>query len=107
MVVSGGVATAAGSNRSSIMFSLERSKNDTSVALDLLRAIAAQMVCVGHAINFFAWDRRLTRLPLLQNVGVLLFFLISGFLITYTLFERSRDPGYGFWQFCVERFARI
>jgi hypothetical protein len=27
----------------------------------------------------------------MQNVGVLLFFLISGFLITYTLFQRYRD----------------
>jgi peptidoglycan/LPS O-acetylase OafA/YrhL len=43
----------------------------------------------------------------MQNVGVLLFFLISGFLITYTLIERSRDPHYDFWRFCVERFARI
>ncbi len=43
----------------------------------------------------------------MQNVGVLLFFLISGFLITYTLIERSTDPSYGFWQFCIERSARI
>jgi peptidoglycan/LPS O-acetylase OafA/YrhL len=43
----------------------------------------------------------------MQNVGVLLFFLICGFLITYTLIERSKNPSYGFWQFCIERFARI
>src|SRR6478609_4909470 len=89
------------------MFSLDRSKNNTSVALDLLRAVAAQMVCVGHALNFFASDWRPADLAYMQNVGVLLFFLISGFLITYTLFERSKDPSYDFWKFCIERFARI
>jgi peptidoglycan/LPS O-acetylase OafA/YrhL len=89
------------------MFSLDRSKNDTSITLDLLRAVAAQMVCIGHAISFFVPQWRPTQLPYMQNAGVLLFFLISGFLITYTLIERSKDPGYGFWQFFIERFARI
>ena len=88
------------------MFNLDRSKNDTSVTLDLLRAVAAQMVCVGHAISFaYGWQP--ARLPLMQNVGVLLFFMLSGFLITYTLIERSKNPDYGFGQFFIERFARI
>jgi peptidoglycan/LPS O-acetylase OafA/YrhL len=90
-----------------VVFSLDKSRNDTSVMLDLLRALAAQMVCVGHAISFFMSQWRPTRLPLIQNLGVLLFFVISGFLITYTLIERSKDPGYSFLQFVIERFARI
>lgn len=89
------------------MFILDRSKNDTSIALDLLRATAAQMVCVGHAISFFMSEWQPTRFALMQNVGVLLFFLISGFLIAHTLIWKSRDPDYGFLQFCIERFARI
>jgi peptidoglycan/LPS O-acetylase OafA/YrhL len=89
------------------MFSLNRSENDTSVALDLLRALAAEMVCVGHAISFFVPQWRSVRLAYMQNVGVLLFFLISGFLITYTLVARSQNPGYDFRQFLIERFARI
>jgi peptidoglycan/LPS O-acetylase OafA/YrhL len=89
------------------MFILDRSKNDTSIGLDLLRATAAQMVCIGHAISFFISDWRPVRFALIQNVGVLLFFLISGFLITHTLIQKSRDPDYGFLQFCIERFARI
>jgi peptidoglycan/LPS O-acetylase OafA/YrhL len=89
------------------MFSLDRSKNDTSVMLDLLRAVAAQMVCVGHGVSFFVSQWAPSQLPRMQNVGVLLFFLISGFLITYTLIDRSKDPHYDFWRFCVERFARI
>lgn len=89
------------------MFTLDRSKNDTSVVLDLLRALAAQMVCVGHAFIFFREDLLSTRLPLAQNVGVLIFFLISGFVITYTLIERSKDASYDFTTFFIERFARI
>jgi peptidoglycan/LPS O-acetylase OafA/YrhL len=89
------------------MFSLNRSENDTSVALDLLRALAAEMVCVGHAVSFFVPPWRPVRFAYMQNVGVLLFFLISGFLITYTLIVRSQDPGYDFRQFFTERFARI
>jgi peptidoglycan/LPS O-acetylase OafA/YrhL len=89
------------------VFSLERSKNDTSVVLDLLRACAAQMVRVGHAISFFIAQWRPTTLPLAQNVGVLLFFLLSGFLITHTLIQRSQNPEYGFFDFLIDWFARI
>lgn len=94
------MATGSGLN-------LSRSGNDTSVLLDLLRAVAAQMVCVGHAIAFFMPQFRGSRLPLMQNVGVLLFFALSGFVITYTLVERSRDPAYGFGYYLVDRVARI
>ena len=59
------------------MFVLHKSKNDTSVTLDLLRAVAAQMVCVGHGISFFMPAWRPSELPLMQNVGVLIFF-VSG-----------------------------
>ncbi|WFU44023.1 acyltransferase [Bradyrhizobium sp. CB82] len=88
-------------------FTLDASKNDTSLALDALRAIAAQMVCVGHGISFFMPGLRQSGLPLPQNVGVLLFFVLSGFLITYTLIEKSRDPRYTFLQFFIDRTARI
>jgi peptidoglycan/LPS O-acetylase OafA/YrhL len=89
------------------MFILDRSKNDTSVTLDLLRAVAAQMVCVGHGIAFFMPPWRPSELPLMQNVGVLIFFVLSGVLISFTLIERSKNPPYGFVTFLLERFARI
>jgi peptidoglycan/LPS O-acetylase OafA/YrhL len=84
------------------MFSLDRSKNDTSVTLDLLRAVAVQMVCVGHANNYGAFHT--TALP---SDGVLIFFLLSGFLIAYTLDRKSSDPSYSIVEFGIERFARI
>jgi peptidoglycan/LPS O-acetylase OafA/YrhL len=38
---------------------------------------------------------------------VLIFFLLSGILISFTLIERSKQPSYGFGTFLLERFARI
>ncbi len=57
------------------MLTFNPSKNDTSIALDLLRAVAAQMVCVGHAMLFFGVGDWLKPpfVPWMQNIGVLLF----------------------------------
>jgi peptidoglycan/LPS O-acetylase OafA/YrhL len=71
--------------------------------LDLLRALAAQTVCIGHAINF-GNGKTVTNTP---NVGVLLFFLLSGFVIAYTLSMKSADDDYGLVSFGIERFSRI
>lgn len=84
------------------MFSLDKSKNDTSVTLDLLRAVAAQMVCVGHAINFAFGPT--TSAP---SIGVLLFFVLSGFVIAYTLKTKTDASEYSLGRYCVERFCRI
>jgi hypothetical protein len=45
-----------GTNQSSYvptMLNLNRQANDKSLSLDLLGAVAAQMVCVGHGLPFF------------------------------------------------------
>jgi peptidoglycan/LPS O-acetylase OafA/YrhL len=85
------------------LFNLDRTKNDTSATLDLLRAVAAQMVCVGHALNFGSGST----LTLVPNIGVLFFFLLSGFLIAHTLASKSQQSDYGLIEFGIERFARI
>jgi peptidoglycan/LPS O-acetylase OafA/YrhL len=91
------------------MITLNPTKNDTSIALDLLRAGAAQMVCVGHALVFFGVADWLKPpfAPKMQNIGVLLFFIMSGFLITATLLRNSERPEYGFSRYFIDRFARI
>lgn len=73
------------------MLTFNPTKNDTSIALDLLRAVAAQMVCVGHALAFFGVGDWLKPpfVPWMQNIGVLLFFVMSGLLITATLLRNS------------------
>ena len=84
------------------MFSLDKTRNDTSVTLDLLRAVAAQMVCVGHTINFGGLGR--TEAP---SIGVLIFFVLSGFVIAHTLKSKTDAGDYSFGRYCVERFCRI
>jgi peptidoglycan/LPS O-acetylase OafA/YrhL len=90
------------------MISLNHRDNDASFALDFLRAAAAETVCVGHAIGFFKIAQlRPPALPTLQNLGVCVFFILSGFLIAYTLVSRSRSADYHFMNFAIDRFARI
>jgi len=84
------------------MLSLEPTKNDASVTLNFLRAVAAQAVCIGHALNFGGYGS--TFIPV---DGVLLFFVLSGFLIAYTLDSKSKSPAYDIIEFGIERFARI
>ena len=85
-------------------FSLRASDNDTSMMLDIMRWAAAQAVCVGHALSFFgvgdAW--RPPNAPYMQNIGVLLFFVLSGFLIAHAL-----TRAISLRAFLVDRFARI
>jgi peptidoglycan/LPS O-acetylase OafA/YrhL len=84
------------------MFSLDKSKNDTSATLDLLRAVAAQMVCVGHALNFGGLGS--TTAP---SIGVLIFFVLSGFVIAYTLQSKTDRGEYSLGRYAIERFSRI
>jgi peptidoglycan/LPS O-acetylase OafA/YrhL len=80
-----------------------------SVSLDLIRASAAEAVVVGHAISFFGVFPSLQppHAPYMQNVGVLVFFLLSGYLISHTLWRKRQNRGYGFRIYLIERFARI
>src|SRR5579871_2099006 len=69
-----------------------------STALNLARGCAAQFVLIGH-IAF---------LPpsfLIQDFGVILFFLLSGFLIAGTTLNKPEN--YSFANFVLDRGARI
>jgi peptidoglycan/LPS O-acetylase OafA/YrhL len=61
----------------------------TSFALDLLRAGAAQAVCIGHTLSYFGFYPQ--GVPYIQSIAVLLFFLISGFLIATTLCAKANE----------------
>jgi peptidoglycan/LPS O-acetylase OafA/YrhL len=74
-----------------------------SSVLDAIRAFAALLVLVGHALGISsstapAWP---------QEVGVVIFFLLSGFLISRTLHRRLADPNATFMEYMVDRWARI
>jgi peptidoglycan/LPS O-acetylase OafA/YrhL len=82
----------------------ELRKSAASHLLDLIRFTAAQAVCIGHAISFFGVAPWLQPpyAPYMQNIAVQVFFVLSGFLIAYTL---ERTPT--FTAYAVDRFARI
>ena len=62
-------------------------------SLDGLRAVSILLVLVGHVagtVNSPGW---LLPLHNLGNLGVKIFFVISGFLITYLLLEELGQSG--------------
>jgi peptidoglycan/LPS O-acetylase OafA/YrhL len=83
--------------------------SSASLALDLIRLVAAQAVVVGHAIAFFGVAKALQppNSVYLQNVAVQVFFVLSGFVIAHTLATKSRRETYGFAEYFIDRFARI
>lgn len=80
---------------------------NSSLMLDLLRAAASQAVVIGHGISYYEiWPRlQPPKFPYIQNLAVVVFFVLSGFLITYATVRKSRE--YRFGEFFIERFARI
>lgn len=79
---------------------------------DAIRSLAALAVLLGHADGTFppfAPDKTHHIASALwpQQMGVVVFFLLSGYLITETLDRRLRDPKATFADFAIDRFARI
>lgn len=86
-----------------------RTREGHLLRLDGVRAIAIILVLLVHCVvapaeGFLAWALRHT----LSNgwIGVDLFFVLSGFLITTILLRSRSDPGY-FRNFYARRFLRI
>ena len=77
------------------------------VYLDFVRAMAAMFVLVGHACIFFLQGNPVSSGGGMQGVGVFIFFLISGFLISLSVFQKHADPHYGFREYFIDRFCRI
>lgn len=89
-------------------YHIELSEN-SSLGLNIIRIIAIQMVVIGHGISFMGIFPYLSQpyFPYLQNIGVVLFFLISGFLITYTTLRKMNKRRYSFMNYLIERGSRI
>ncbi|WP_371803616.1 acyltransferase family protein [Candidatus Lokiarchaeum ossiferum] len=77
--------------------------------LNLIRVFASQMVVIGHGINFFEIGSNLKppQMPYMQNIAVVTFFLISGFLISNSAYEKRQKENYLFKDFCFDRSVRI
>ena len=85
---------------------------------DIWRALSSQAVLVGHALNIFLPAYFMSQRadgsfeasrPMLyiQNVGVVVFFALSGYLVTRAVGRRLDDPAYGIRQFAIDRTTRI
>lgn len=77
--------------------------------LDAVRLTAAGMVLLGHGFYFmnvtaFAMG---DRFPLLQDLGVVIFFLLSGFLTASSLEGRNAHGDYSFGAFFRHKLSRI
>jgi peptidoglycan/LPS O-acetylase OafA/YrhL len=85
-------------------------ENGSSIFLDLIRGVSAQIVVVGHGLSFFGILKLLhePNFPWMQNIAVLIFFLLSGFLITYSTVRKILNGGnYSFSHYFADRFSRI
>jgi len=76
---------------------------NSTAFLDLLRALAANLVLFGHAQEVFGGHGRFPA----GLIGVGIFFILSGFLILLSSLARLRRPGPYFAPYMVDRFARI
>lgn len=75
---------------------------------DTLRAISISMVVVAHCLpNFWLQEHRLWHL-ISGDTGVLIFFVISGYLITTLLLKELKANGYiNYKKFFARRFLRL
>jgi peptidoglycan/LPS O-acetylase OafA/YrhL len=71
--------------------------------LDGLRALAVNLVLFGHTSDIFRLNDPFPG----GNIGVSIFFLLSGFLILQSSLNRLRHPGPFFRPYLIDRFARI
>jgi peptidoglycan/LPS O-acetylase OafA/YrhL len=77
------------------------------VYLDFVRAAAALCVMFGHAAQYFLVGTFLDRMHEINVLGVLIFFLISGFLISLSVCQKHADRRYGVREYAIDRFCRI
>ncbi|SIN98430.1 acyltransferase family protein [Halodesulfovibrio marinisediminis] len=88
---------------------MKRLSNGSSVSLDFIRAAASQAVMIGHGISFCGVFKSYhpPNFPWIQNISVVVFFILSGFLISYSMAAKKENSQYKFRHYFVDRFSRI
>jgi len=77
----------------------------SSKFIHALRAVLAQIVLVGHVLKIYGFTNENSLLTKLTPYAVLVFFVLSGYVIAYSTGNKGR--AYGFKKFIIDRFARI
>lgn len=77
--------------------------------LDIYRITAALFVMVGHSFAYYKISvlKNQNVFPYIQNIGVVMFFLLSGFLTTYSLQCKNVNNDYSFCVFTKHKIIRI
>jgi len=80
----------------------------TSATLNVVRALSAVLVVIGHGISYGKLTPALMppRVPWMQEVAVVTFFWMSGFLVASAL-DRVMAKGQGAKEFLLARAVRI
>lgn len=81
-----------------------------SLYLDFVRGMAAQAVVVGHGLSLFHIVKLLhpPNVPWMQDIAVLVFFVLSGFVIPWSVQRKLESQrGYGVKLYVADRFSRI
>jgi len=81
----------------------------SSVLLNLIRGGSAQLVLLGHLFSFYNVFHYSTNEGhfLIQNFGVVIFFILSGCLIAYSVDNKNEQKSYKYFDFIIDRFSRI
>ena len=73
--------------------------------LDLVRGMGAQLVLVGHATQYYLSG--INPLGQFESFGVLIFFILSGFLVCSSVLQKSAREDYRFEHYLTDRICRI
>ena len=80
------------------------------IFFDFARGISAQAVVLGHALNIFVPGIFMVpgqRVFYMQSFAVIIFFVLSGFLITSAVLKKKSQPGFTFGSYLIDRIARV
>src|SRR5688572_15703043 len=80
------------------------------VFFDFARGISAQAVVLGHALNIFLPGIFMVpgqRVFYMQSFAVIIFFVLSGFLITSAVMKKKDRPDFSFGSYLIDRVARV
>ncbi|SDI85347.1 Peptidoglycan/LPS O-acetylase OafA/YrhL, contains acyltransferase and SGNH-hydrolase domains [Arthrobacter cupressi] len=77
---------------------------------DFARGISAQAVVLGHALNIFLPGIFMVpghRVFYMQSFAVIIFFVLSGYLITSAVLKKRDRPDFTFNSYLLDRVARV
>lgn len=83
---------------------------ESSVFLNLIRLVSCELVVIGHFLTRYQpipADALFKLGSIIGGAAVLLFFILSGLLISYSLHNKLENPEYRFRNYFVDRFSRI